>query len=45
MRVANPSLDRFVRIPRGADGRYEQAPLQAAIDHGFCVVRWHLDTS
>jgi hypothetical protein len=45
MRSANPSLDRFVRIPRGADGRYEQARLQAAIDHGFCVVRWHLDAS
>lgn len=43
MRAANPSLDRFVRIPRGADGHYEHGPLEAAIDHGFCVVRWHLD--
>ena len=43
MRAANSSLDRFVRLPRTPDGRYERTPLDAAISHGFCVVRWYLD--
>jgi hypothetical protein len=41
MAARNPALKRFVPIPRDDDGNYEAAPLQAAIDHGFCVVRWH----
>ena len=43
MRAANPSLDRFVRLPKTPNGRYERPPLKAAIGHGFRVVRWHLD--
>ncbi|MHB1974406.1 MAG: hypothetical protein ACYCR4_09000 [Acidimicrobiales bacterium] len=43
MRAANPSVDRFVRLPKAPDGRYEPIPLEAAIRHGFCVVRWRLD--
>ena len=43
MRAANSSLDRFVRLPRTPEGRYERIPLDAAIHHGFCVARWHLD--
>lgn len=39
---ANHSLDRFVRIPKDPDGRYQRAALQGAIDHGFRIVRWHL---
>ncbi len=42
LRAKNPSLDRFVRIPTDPDGSYRPAALQAAIDHGFCVVLWHL---
>lgn len=40
---ANRSLDRFVRIPKDPDGHYQRAALQAAIDHGFRIVRWHLE--
>lgn len=42
MALANPSVDRFVRIPRRPDGHLEREPLQAAVQHGFCIVRWHL---
>jgi deazaflavin-dependent oxidoreductase (nitroreductase family) len=45
MAKANPSLRRFVPIPRDAEGRLERASLAAAIEHGFRVVRWHLDSS
>ncbi len=45
IRAANPSLDRFVRIPTGPDGAYERGPLRGAIAHGFCVVVWHLGQS
>ena len=43
IRAANPSLDRFVRIPTSPDGRYRRGPLEAAIAHGFCIVVWHLE--
>ena len=42
-RAANPSLDRFVRLPKTPDGHYVPIPLETAIRHGFRVVRWHLD--
>ncbi len=45
MAAANPSVDRFVRIPRDPDGRFAREPLQAAVQHGFCIVRWHLASS
>jgi deazaflavin-dependent oxidoreductase (nitroreductase family) len=41
MAKANPSLQRFVRIPRDADGRLDPTALAAAIEHGFRVVRWY----
>jgi hypothetical protein len=40
--AGNPSAARFIPLPRTADGRLEPAPLAAAIDHGFAIVRWHL---
>lgn len=40
---ANPTLQRFVRIPRDATGRLNPSTLAAAIEHGFRVVRWHTD--
>ncbi|MGW5237622.1 nitroreductase/quinone reductase family protein [Monashia sp. NPDC004114] len=39
--AGNPRAGGFIPIPREADGSLEAAPLQAAIDHGFCIVRWH----
>lgn len=44
MARANPRLERFVPLPRDADGRLERVPLTAAVQHRFRVVRWHLDT-
>lgn len=38
----NPRAARFVPIPRRPDGRLDPEVLTAAIDHGFCIVRWHL---
>jgi deazaflavin-dependent oxidoreductase (nitroreductase family) len=40
MTTHNPSLQRFVRIPRDAGGRLERASLNDAINHGFRIVRW-----
>jgi deazaflavin-dependent oxidoreductase (nitroreductase family) len=39
----NPRAARFVPIPRRADARLEPEALDAALRHGFCIVRWHLD--
>ena len=41
MAESNPALGRFVPLPRDADGTFERAPLEAAIAHGFRIVRWH----
>ncbi len=43
MAQTDPGLKRFVRIPRAPDGRLEPTALHAAIDHGFRIVRWHMD--
>jgi hypothetical protein len=46
MTAANPVLERFIRIPVKADGRHrEPRALAAAIDHGFRIVRWRLDSN
>jgi deazaflavin-dependent oxidoreductase (nitroreductase family) len=39
----NPRASRFIPIPRRPDGRLEPEALDAALRHGFCIVRWHLD--
>ncbi|HEY1624352.1 MAG TPA: hypothetical protein VGG16_11190 [Streptosporangiaceae bacterium] len=39
----NPRAARFIPIPRLPDGRLDPDTLGAALRHGFCVVRWHLD--
>ena len=41
--AGNPRAARFVPIPRRPDGRLETDVLDAAIKHGFCIVRWHLE--
>jgi hypothetical protein len=38
----NPRAAGFVPIPRRPDGRLEPDALDAALLHGFCIVRWHL---
>jgi len=43
MARANPMAGRFVGVPRDQDGRLDQQRLGQAIEHGFAVVRWHLD--
>lgn len=40
---ANPAAARFVPIPRRSDGNLDPDRLQAAIDYGFRIVRWHLE--
>ena len=32
---------RFVAIPRTPDGHFDRTRLQAAVDHGFRIIRWH----
>lgn len=43
--AVNPGASRFIAIPTDANGRFEEAPLQAAIRHGFRIVRWHPETT
>jgi hypothetical protein len=38
----NPRAARFIPIPRRPDGHLEPEALDAALRHGFCIVRWHL---
>jgi endonuclease YncB( thermonuclease family) len=38
----NPRAARFIPIPRRPDGRLDPDALDAALRHGFCIVRWHL---
>jgi len=41
--AGNPPAGRYIPIPQTADGRLEPTALAAAIDHGFSIVRWHLN--
>lgn len=38
----NPRAARFIPIPRRPDGRLEPDALDAALRHGFSIVRWHV---
>jgi hypothetical protein len=40
MSAKNPTVGRFVPIPKQADGHYDRDRLNLAIQHGFCIVRW-----
>jgi hypothetical protein len=40
--VGNPRAMRFIPIPRRPNGRLDPDVLNAAIAHGFRIVRWHL---
>ncbi|HVT67447.1 MAG TPA: nitroreductase/quinone reductase family protein [Trebonia sp.] len=39
----NPPAARFIPLPRLPDGHLEPGALRAALDHGFSIVRWHLE--
>jgi|GEM_PF-774919 hypothetical protein len=43
MAEENPSVTAFTGIPRGPDGRLDRDRLALAVQHGFNIVRWHLD--
>jgi hypothetical protein len=43
MAAANPTVNTFVGIPKGPDGRLDRTRLQTAVRYGFRVVRWQLD--
>ena len=38
----NPAAGRFIPIPRLPDGRLDPDALDAALRHGFSIVRWNL---
>ncbi|MGH8997668.1 MAG: nitroreductase/quinone reductase family protein, partial [Acidimicrobiales bacterium] len=40
---ANPAVTRFSGIGLEADGRPDRHRLGQALEHGFAIVRWHLD--
>lgn len=42
MAAANPSVNAFVGIPTGPDGRLDLGRLETAVRYGFRIVRWHL---
>jgi deazaflavin-dependent oxidoreductase (nitroreductase family) len=44
MAAGNPAASKFIALPKRADGSPEPAALAGAIEHGFCIVRWHLVT-
>jgi deazaflavin-dependent oxidoreductase (nitroreductase family) len=41
MRVVNPRITAFVPV-MGRDGQIDRAGLDAAVRHGFRIIRWHL---
>lgn len=41
MAAVNPAVNRFVGVPRDAQGRLDQDRLGLAIRYGFGIVRWH----
>jgi len=42
MTAANPTVNAFVGIPKGPDGRMDRTRLETAVRYGFRIVRWHL---
>jgi F420H(2)-dependent quinone reductase len=40
--AANPRANAFMAIRKTPDGHYDPDSLHAAIEHGFRIVRWHL---
>ncbi len=44
MMTENPRATTFVPFV-SPDGHIDQSELQAALDFGFCIVRWHISES
>ncbi|MFL6164394.1 MAG: nitroreductase/quinone reductase family protein [Jatrophihabitantaceae bacterium] len=44
MLAANPRLASFMPVV-GPDKQIDESMLTNALEHGFCIVRWHLDES
>jgi deazaflavin-dependent oxidoreductase (nitroreductase family) len=45
MIAGNPAVTRFSGIGLDPDGRPDRQRLDQALQHGFVIVRWHLDQS
>jgi deazaflavin-dependent oxidoreductase (nitroreductase family) len=43
MMAVNPRMTSFIPFI-GSDKQIDQEKLKAAVEHGFCIVRWHLQT-
>ena len=43
MASVNPTVNAFVGVPKGLDGRLDHESLENAIRFGFRIVRWHLE--
>jgi len=43
MTAANPRVTSFIPIHRHSDGHFDQGQLRVAVEHGFRIVRWHLE--
>jgi hypothetical protein len=41
MAAKSPSATRFIPIPRDASGHFDREKLDAAVRHGFRIIRWH----
>ncbi len=42
MAAVNPSVNAFISIPKGPDGRLDSSRLETVLRYGFRIVRWHL---
>lgn len=42
MNAVNPSVNAFVGVPKGPDGRLDRGRLETAVRYGFRIVRWRL---
>jgi deazaflavin-dependent oxidoreductase (nitroreductase family) len=42
MMAVNPRMTSFIPFI-GSDKRIDHEKLKAAVEHGFCIVRWHLE--
>jgi len=42
MTAVNPRVASFIPVI-GRDGQIDRSKLQAAVDYGFSIIRWHID--
>ncbi len=42
MQAVNPRIPSFAPVT-GADGRIDRNRVEAAAQHGFCIIRWHVE--